>query len=31
MSGLKFLEAIFLLDDLAGQDAINGLLNAGQE
>jgi len=31
MSGLKFLEAIFLLDDLASQNAINGLFDAGQE
>ena len=31
MSGLKFLLLLKLLDDLASQDAINGLLNARQE
>jgi hypothetical protein len=31
MSGLKFLEAIFLLDDLASQDAINGLFDTRKE
>jgi hypothetical protein len=31
MSGLKFLEAIPLLDYFASQDALNRLLYAGKE